>query len=1512
VYYGGENLVELARLLNVGEQKTLTKTEQAASDATLLANAKKEGNDLLLKQALMSAANTPFIEEFISLTIPDVAGYKTDNGSYTTELEDRIENALFMYVFNNDSRANKLLEAYRETGESNVKFMLNGIMDNLKHIARLRNLIEKHGLLDLDITKDLIDSLSEVSRLRAEGIKLEEVAFEQDLFSNNQEYISDDKLALYQAVAGINSNNKAKLFIAGYYASAYDAINPDQSTIFSNAVESKEQFLDTYAKEWMVNYGQRSKDKNPPVQVQKNVGKAGTRTKETPTTPQAPTPEAKITAKTFSEQYRKAQEGKLTPEQIDLQLKTWDALFGVWAKEKGITLDEAYADWVSNITDQMPSAEGLYQDLLAYVSEKDGKYTIGFISPNFSSGLHEQAHIGRSMMAKLAETNPAWKARLDAAEAFSGVKDGVWTKDAEEKFAKGYEKFLFDGVASSPKMKTVFAKIKAWMQEIVGKLKSLSGITLDANIIAVYDAMLGVEQTKAEQVKSRVVADTSSDPVKLESALDKLSEQRKNFTVKARKTGALIDYKLIDIDTNATLVEVKHQGKEYEVNGFHAANNDEAIAKVTELLDSNTSDGTLTKTLYQAVEHAEPEKKRVLKSALQRGREAMAKDRITARAIRLKMDKTNIADNWEAQMKAGTVTMIRHHFPSAVPLNEMKLMELKAMLDDLVTSGDEGAAKKINSKIRRMIKMDANFKDALESITGYRDLASIPFDQTFSALHNLNPIVYKEIISDEYVTLFTKMIPAIKEQFGSEHADRMMRAFIDITLSGRDSEYTVSQMLRGFMQPQRLLPRYFGKAGARLVDKAYHGSIQLSMYEHEYHPYLEQMHTLLLTPKNNRGAAYFGEEITIIGKTIIDVMADKDVDVANQPKEIKSRIEAWNKANDGLINLNDVEEFYATQTELAQLFEGFITAWNADPAHEKAQIGIRENYVPWVYDIGNITTLVNQTKGFLYRPGSAKQRKADEPSTRKKMRTNLFNVWRSYTYAMSKYMAYYDLAEYATVRILTLPTGRRKNLGSQLNLDASKSIKVASRQGIDYAERYVKDVIGYHKASGGLDRFFSAAKSNAYTSVLTANLMMTVLNFNQRFLMGSTVDAKVAESVVRDVKYWSGDMRIDESKYPKLVNIMKPFVIHNKSLIADLAAKGKEQIQQGNTKAANIYYAASAEYAKWLGNSAFQYAEHGNRAWGHAAGVYQVVMDSAEYKNAIKSGKSRKDAMEIALGNKAIYRASVTYGGLVNAEINADASAVFAPEVFRESSGIKQLNTFVRYSVTLGALELRTIGGFKSMENPLNPDIARMLYSGNANAITDAQIIQTAQIMLAWTSEKRIERMLADSDIHEKEGHGKITADQVRIFNKIIASALDSHIAAAKSDYSTIIKGKSGAAGRLSRLLMFSTAEVILRLLAEILFSLIPWWKGSKQITETDIAVNLIGMSQALRSAQSYRLGAGVVPQLSPYTSTTKQANKAVSQGVLRVTPFLGTLNMAGRVFTGKYFSDQFWDKVYE
>ncbi|HRU99081.1 MAG TPA: hypothetical protein P5092_16800, partial [Ruminococcus sp.] len=57
---------------------------------------------------------------------------------------------------------------------------------------------------------------------------------------------------------------------------------------------------------------------------------------------------------TFQEQYRQAQEGKLPKEQIDAQLKLYDAMMDTYAKEMGITIDEAYAEVIDSVTADEP------------------------------------------------------------------------------------------------------------------------------------------------------------------------------------------------------------------------------------------------------------------------------------------------------------------------------------------------------------------------------------------------------------------------------------------------------------------------------------------------------------------------------------------------------------------------------------------------------------------------------------------------------------------------------------------------------------------------------------------------------------------------------------------------------------------------------------------------------------------------------------------------------------------------------------------------------------------------------------------------------------------------------------------------------------------------------------------------------------------------------------------------------------------------------------------------------
>ena len=149
------------------------------------------------------------------------------------------------------------------------------------------------------------------------------------------------------------------------------------------------------------------------------------------------------------------------------------------------------------------NADIRYQKVLGYLTTKpDGNMIIGFLNPDFSTGLHEQAHIGEVFLKSMAKTDPKWKQVLGWAEDWLGVEKGKWTVENSEKFAQGYEKFLLEGKAPNSKMQAVFNQIKAWMNAIANKVKELAGIELTDQMRQVYSALLGGEMQRPKSVKT--------------------------------------------------------------------------------------------------------------------------------------------------------------------------------------------------------------------------------------------------------------------------------------------------------------------------------------------------------------------------------------------------------------------------------------------------------------------------------------------------------------------------------------------------------------------------------------------------------------------------------------------------------------------------------------------------------------------------------------------------------------------------------------------------------------------------------------------------------------------------------------------------------------------------------------------------------------------------------------------------------------------------------------------------
>ncbi len=149
------------------------------------------------------------------------------------------------------------------------------------------------------------------------------------------------------------------------------------------------------------------------------------------------------------------------------------------AKIKGISTEQYYRENLSRLTrggeelsqefardynakarrdgdkpDALPTDYGGYTQM----SPDDGRQVIAtLMSHNASTFPHELTHVWRRSL-------PA--SELAPLEVFLGVKDGNWTGDHDEGLARSYERWLREGDAPNPSLKTTFSKFKNWFRTI--------------------------------------------------------------------------------------------------------------------------------------------------------------------------------------------------------------------------------------------------------------------------------------------------------------------------------------------------------------------------------------------------------------------------------------------------------------------------------------------------------------------------------------------------------------------------------------------------------------------------------------------------------------------------------------------------------------------------------------------------------------------------------------------------------------------------------------------------------------------------------------------------------------------------------------------------------------------------------------------------------------------------------------------------------------------------------------
>ena len=265
-YYGDEDVIEISRELNSSETAEISSMEQASGDAVTIANAIRKGNNIFdfldFNQPLTPDKQEAFYSAFYELCVKDGNQYLTSGGNYNSKMQERVEMAMWMYLFNGDSKAEDLLSDYFETEESNIKSIITGIIDNMPVIISLRRMTEKYNLPDYDISQTVLEAISTISAMKRKKIALEKIIEETDIFSENQNVIQEDKINFYRALFTIKSMKAGRAFFGGYYTDALDALDPEQDSFLLDLADSSpEKYLNEYTETWIKNEKEKERQR---------------------------------------------------------------------------------------------------------------------------------------------------------------------------------------------------------------------------------------------------------------------------------------------------------------------------------------------------------------------------------------------------------------------------------------------------------------------------------------------------------------------------------------------------------------------------------------------------------------------------------------------------------------------------------------------------------------------------------------------------------------------------------------------------------------------------------------------------------------------------------------------------------------------------------------------------------------------------------------------------------------------------------------------------------------------------------------------------------------------------------------------------------------------------------------------------------------------------------------------------------------------------------------------------
>ena len=257
---------------------------------------------------------------------------------------------------------------------------------------------------------------------------------------------------------------------------------------------------------------------------------------------------------------------------LDTYRAMMDAAANRWAKRTGRSSDEFYEEYIEDVKlvssiEEMSAETGQeFGDIdtpKAAIHFMPSKKAVLFLfkEADISSLAHESAHLFRRVMYDSAQiaTGASLEAitgEIKTIEKWLGVESSSWTVEQEEKFARGFERYLKDGTSISEELSKIFENLKKWLSDIYKDIKDID-INIPEEVKGVYDSIfLGQDVYGGKTIKEGgIKVDSKFSPSQLSETLQKEFKKERD---------RLFDEEgITDID-NQEIVDKVIEGKDVE------------------------------------------------------------------------------------------------------------------------------------------------------------------------------------------------------------------------------------------------------------------------------------------------------------------------------------------------------------------------------------------------------------------------------------------------------------------------------------------------------------------------------------------------------------------------------------------------------------------------------------------------------------------------------------------------------------------------------------------------------------------------------------------------------------------------------------------------------------------------------------------------------------------------------------------------------------------------------------